>query len=124
MIIERKLIICTASLIVMLMIEIKKRREKIIKKKRLWTKKWIEKRGAGKGILNMLNEELLVEDPLAYRNYLRMNNTTFEKLLGLLSNKIKKQDTQFRESISARCRFVRHNYCLHAEIYIFFYYTD
>lgn len=63
----------------------------------------------GRGILNMLNEELLPEDPMAYKNFLRMNNASFEKLLGLVYNKIKKQDTQFRECISARCRFVFEN---------------
>lgn len=51
------------------------------------------------GFLNVLKEELLIEDPAAYKNFLQMSNASFEKLFELVHNKIGKQGTQFRESI-------------------------
>lgn len=103
---KEKILYAVGVIVTMMMIVEKRKHKAIERKKRMWTKKWIRRRMIGGGILNMLNQELLIEDPVGYKNFLRMNNVTFEKLLRLISNKIKKQDTQFRESISARSRFL------------------
>ncbi|KAF2893610.1 hypothetical protein ILUMI_12562 [Ignelater luminosus] len=50
----------------------------------------------------MLNNKLLSEDPVCYRNYLRMSS--FENLLQRVENNIAKIDTFMRDSISARSR--------------------
>ncbi|KAK4884611.1 hypothetical protein RN001_000882 [Aquatica leii] len=62
-------------------------------KRKLWTRKWLKRRETGKGILNMLNTELKVKDPDAYRNYLRMSNNLFEKLLKIVGDDISCKDT-------------------------------
>jgi hypothetical protein len=38
-------------------------------------------------------EELTIEDPLAYKNYLRMSTEKSEKLLAVVGLKIRKTDT-------------------------------
>nr|CAI5834981.1 unnamed protein product [Callosobruchus analis]CAI5861373.1 unnamed protein product [Callosobruchus analis] len=52
----------------------------------------------------MLNNELRVEDPWSYTNFLRLNHSQFESLLSAVSNQIQKQDTVMRECISARSK--------------------
>uniref|UniRef100_A0A1Y1LAJ7 DDE Tnp4 domain-containing protein n=1 Tax=Photinus pyralis TaxID=7054 RepID=A0A1Y1LAJ7_PHOPY len=68
------------------------------------TREWISRRQEGKGILTMLNSELLSEDHASYINYLRMTNMSFEKLLRSVESAIGKEDTVMCESISARNR--------------------
>jgi hypothetical protein len=48
-----------------------------------------------------LLRELRDNDPEDYKNYLRMDNTTFEYLLNLVSPCIAKQDTVMRNCIKA-----------------------
>jgi hypothetical protein len=35
--------------------------------KKVWVRNWLNRRLEGKGILKMLKEELLIEDPYAYK---------------------------------------------------------
>ncbi|KAB0790274.1 hypothetical protein PPYR_15388 [Photinus pyralis] len=94
-------VICTLTLVIVN----RRRRQRIMKKKRrIWAKKWLQRHNQGRGMLNMLNEELLTEDPSCYCNFLRLNNKLFEKLLSEINQKISKQDTFMRDSISARSR--------------------
>ncbi|XP_031335129.1 uncharacterized protein LOC116165000 [Photinus pyralis] len=58
----------------------------------------------GMGILHMLNDELLQEDSAAYKNFLRLTNHQFEKLLRLVEPHISRQDTVMRQCVSARSR--------------------
>ncbi|KAB0802358.1 hypothetical protein PPYR_04544 [Photinus pyralis] len=74
------------------------------KKRKLWMRKWINRRSVGKGLLSMLNEELLLEDPTSYKNFLRMDNASFEKLFRKIEIQITKQNTIMRDSISARSK--------------------
>lgn len=67
-----------------------------------WVKKWKTDR-------NMFGHMPLVRElkenyPDDYRNYLRMDAETFDKLLSLIKHKIVKQDTIMRQSISAEER--------------------
>ncbi|KAB0804393.1 hypothetical protein PPYR_01363 [Photinus pyralis] len=78
---------------------LKRRAARKNKKRKLWQEEWLKKRDVGKGVLSLLQNELLHEDPEAYRNFLRMDNDTFMELLTLIDDIIKKQDTQLRQSI-------------------------
>ncbi|KAL1488721.1 hypothetical protein ABEB36_014520 [Hypothenemus hampei] len=75
------------------------------KSRRIWTKKWLQRRTDGQNnILAMLNKELVLEDPTSYRNFLRMSHHQFDYILNLISDIIKKNDTNMREAISSRDR--------------------
>ncbi|KAB0799878.1 hypothetical protein PPYR_07758 [Photinus pyralis] len=74
------------------------------RRRRVWSKKWHERRNMGMGILHMLNDELLQEDSAAYKNFLRLTNHQFEKLLRLVEPHISRQDTVMRQCVSARSR--------------------
>ncbi|KAF2905787.1 hypothetical protein ILUMI_00382 [Ignelater luminosus] len=60
----------------------------------------------GLGILKMLNEELLQEDPTSCRNYLRLSNEQFEYVLQLVQESVEKQSSIMQETISARSSIV------------------
>lgn len=105
--VKTKIIATAAAVNIIIIIALLKKRKsngKINKSKREWSRKWLLRRQQGKGVLTMLNKELLSEDPNAYRNFVRMNNDQFEYILNLINDDIKKQDTFFREAISARNR--------------------
>ncbi|KAK9675209.1 hypothetical protein QE152_g40549 [Popillia japonica] len=97
-----ELLLCTAatSTIILYANVINKRK----RKKVTWAKGWIGRRLHSRGVLNMLNKELLLEDAGAYRNFLRMSVDSFEILLQIMEEKLKRQDTVMRESISVRNR--------------------
>lgn len=71
-------------------------------KRKTWVKKWRLDRDRY-GHMPLLRE-LRDNDPEDYKNYLRMDNTTFEYLLNLVSPYIAKQDTVMRNCIKAEER--------------------
>lgn len=75
------------------------------RRRRWWTKPWIRRRDEGiSNIHSLLNNELRNEDPECFRNYLRMDGNCFNKLKELLEPRIKKKETNMRESISVEKR--------------------
>ncbi|KAK9873634.1 hypothetical protein WA026_019962 [Henosepilachna vigintioctopunctata] len=74
------------------------------KNRRTWARKWLQKRDEGRGLSSMLNNELLNDDPQAYRNFLRMSNTQFEYILQQIEKSISKQDTNMRQCVTARTK--------------------
>ena len=52
------------------------------------------------GAYSSLLKELESEDPSSYRNFLRMDNDTFNELLSLVTPMIEKKSTTMREAIS------------------------
>ncbi|CAH1990330.1 unnamed protein product [Acanthoscelides obtectus] len=72
------------------------------RKQRVWMKEWLKKRSLFSHA-NLL-KELQVSSPLDYKNYLRMNSTTFGELLALVTPYIQKKDTILREAISPKQR--------------------
>jgi hypothetical protein len=82
------------------------KREKNKKKRKLWAEKWLCRRNEGLGVLNMLENELRVEDPESYRTFIRMCEEYFDDLLKLIRKDITKQNTNMRECISPKQRFV------------------
>ncbi|KAF5276096.1 hypothetical protein FQR65_LT16497 [Abscondita terminalis] len=68
-----------------------------------WTRPWIRKRD-NTGNLRLVHDELAKEDARNFKNFLRMNQPTFEYLLEFIKPSIEKQDTTMRTSISAKDR--------------------
>jgi len=61
------------------------------KKKRFWMKEWLKKRNTFSH--HNLLDELRLSSPSDYRNYLRIDYTTFSELLNMISPMIEKQST-------------------------------
>ncbi|XP_049764668.1 uncharacterized protein LOC126093298 [Schistocerca cancellata] len=74
------------------------------RRKKEWTKNWIKRRNAGKGVLSMLHKELRIEDRTSFANFIRMDVLVFEELLRMVSPLIQKKDTVMRQAITARER--------------------
>lgn len=85
-----------------------------IKSRRWWVRPWILKRTReSRGCLNLINQEFLVcKDLGSFKNYLRMDKPTYEKLLSLVENDIQVQNTHMRESLSASDRLTITLRCL------------
>lgn len=95
--------VIATSIILIIMITLKRKKKfKKLKKKRIWVRNWIKKRNEGRGVLNMLNNELRIEDLTAYKNFLRMDNLQFEYLLAKVVPIVDKKNTTMRECISSR----------------------
>lgn len=71
------------------------------KPKKSWAKQWLLNRSKFSHI-NLMNELRL--EPSDWRNYLRMNEDSFFRLLDLVTPMIKKKDTNMRQSISCHER--------------------
>lgn len=73
-------------------------------KKRKWCKKWLleRKKYSHMRLLKVLEKE----EPLDFKNYLRMDSDAYTCLMDLVCNKITKQDTIMRNAISAEERLV------------------
>ncbi|KAF2896697.1 hypothetical protein ILUMI_09478 [Ignelater luminosus] len=80
-----------------------KRRIDGCRKRKVWTKNWLQRR-PNNNVLHMLSKELLEEDPMSYRNFLRLTNSQFLYILSLVTKDIAKQETFMRDSISAQNR--------------------
>ncbi|XP_050676762.1 uncharacterized protein LOC126973479 [Leptidea sinapis] len=70
-------------------------------KRRKWCKHWLLKRKTCSHV-NLINE--LKFEPEDFKNYLRMDEKTYLKLLEMVTPMIKKEDTVIRNSISAHER--------------------
>lgn len=70
--------------------------------KMIWVKKWCEDRDRH-GHMPLLRE-LRENESENFKNYLRMDNSTFEYILNLIRPYIQKQDTVMRECITAEER--------------------
>jgi len=82
-------------------LNVKKRRRN---NRKIWVREWIGRRSQGKAVTSLINEELRMEDKMSFRNYLRMTEESFEKLLSLVTPHIQKADTVMRESIPPSVR--------------------
>lgn len=75
-----------------------KRKQK--RKKKLWIQPWRLKRESCGAAHKLLPEFLRFNDYFHYNNFLRMNDTEFNHLLQLISPRIQKQNTTYRNCIS------------------------
>lgn len=69
----------------------------ISRKRKWWVKPWLVNKDKN---LKIVEEFLKCGDEKSYKNYLRMDEETFAKLLNMVKHKITKSDTNFRKSIS------------------------
>lgn len=75
------------------------------RKRRCWVRQWIERRNTKNlGSISLVHDELSPEDSFSFKNYLRMDEHTFLKLLSFVKPHIEKEDTNMRLSIPARDR--------------------
>lgn len=102
---DRTLKLELATAIVANIVIIKRKINARNRKGRLRSRAWLEDR-RNRGALNMLNKELRVEDPLSYRNFLRVSSSQLEDLLSLISSDITKQNTFMRDAVPAQNRKV------------------
>lgn len=72
-------------------------------KKRVWIRKWLEKRNTH-GASSLLLSELAVNDVAEFTNCMRMSPTMFNTLLDKVYTQIQKYDTMMREAIPARIK--------------------
>lgn len=77
--------------------------ELIVQKKRVWIRKWLERRNTH-GASNMLLKELAVEDVAEYRNCMRMSPECFKILLNKILPTIQRSDTTMRMAIPAKVK--------------------
>jgi hypothetical protein len=85
-----------ALLLIKLMQRRKLKRNK--RNRTLWVKPWI----AGRleyGVYHILVQELRQDDPSAYRNFLRMDWSSFTDLLNRVGPHVQRKDTYMRQSI-------------------------
>lgn len=94
----------------LLQLQLYKKKQVFEKKKKksriIWARKWLERRNCGRGLSNLVFKELAVEDTKSFKNFTRMSTTTFEILLCKIGPIINRQDTIFRECISAKTRLL------------------
>ncbi|XP_049795912.1 uncharacterized protein LOC126210638 [Schistocerca nitens] len=70
----------------------------------LWTRQWIRQRDNGRGTIHMLHNELRLQDAVSFRNFARMDEDVFSKLLRVIGSDICRQDTNMRQSIKPSYR--------------------
>ena len=76
-----------------------KRRRRRRRNRTVWTRGWIRNRQQF-GVYHQLLKELQLSDVSSYRNFLRMDVSTFEELLRFTGPAITYQDTNMRQAIS------------------------
>lgn len=88
-------------LLTVAMAQMAKRQNEQLKKRprRWWVKPWVNRQ---LGNLALETQMLESQDFKTFKNYLRMDETTFNKLLNVIQPKIQKSDTNFRECIPAK----------------------
>ncbi|GFY37361.1 protein ALP1-like [Trichonephila inaurata madagascariensis] len=70
------------------------------KKRKIWQRKWLQRR-IQLGCYENLMKELALEDSESYRRFLRMDVSTFEELVALVSPSIARKNTSMRKAIPA-----------------------
>lgn len=79
------------------------KRRKRNAKRRVWRKTWIQNRRTH-GAFRTLLPELQFQDPMQYRNFLRMTAVQMEELVRRIGPVVCKKDTYMRSSISVNER--------------------
>jgi hypothetical protein len=76
-------------------------RKKPKRRRRVCAKQWLQRR-VDVSLTHLLDE--LQSEPEDYRNFLRMNETTFDELLNLVTPLIERKTTRMRTPVSAKDR--------------------
>ena len=75
------------------------RRRRKTRKRKMWVRNWIKNQPSF-GAFHQLVQELRMADNATYRNFLRMDVSAFDELLGLVGPLITYQDTNMWQAIS------------------------
>ena len=91
-------VVCAGAVVVALLVrkELEKRKKR--KSRKVWVINWAGRREKY-GATSILLKELKDEDPVAYRNILRLGGVQLDALLQMIDGMIKKQDTKMRMAI-------------------------
>ncbi|KAK4324874.1 hypothetical protein Pmani_004524 [Petrolisthes manimaculis] len=82
---------------------LKKKRNLQKKRKRLWSRQWLQRRREESVAFRLLRE-LEVEDPATLRQWMRLDRQQYLDLLCLVTPLIEKQDTNMRQAVTAEER--------------------
>ncbi|KAK4310795.1 hypothetical protein Pmani_014212 [Petrolisthes manimaculis] len=82
---------------------LKKKRNLQKKRKRLWSRQWLQRRREESVAFRLLRE-LEVEDPATLRQWMRLDRQQYLDLLRLVTPLIEKQDTNMRQAVTAEER--------------------
>ena len=69
------------------------------KKRKIWVRNWIARRYE-EGLHSTLLRELLDEDTVSYKNFLRMSPEDYQYLLDKVTPLIRRQDTHLRKALT------------------------
>ncbi|KOB77461.1 Uncharacterized protein OBRU01_02546 [Operophtera brumata] len=83
-----------------LCVEIERAIQKKKKKRSVWVRTWLQRKGA----TNSIFKELYDEDPREYKAVMRLTTEQVEILLNLIAPKIQRDDTLMRDAIPARVK--------------------
>ncbi|KAK3893754.1 hypothetical protein Pcinc_002457 [Petrolisthes cinctipes] len=87
-----------------LLLLIKKRKlQKQEKKKRVWSRQWLQKRRE-KGVACRQVRELKEEDPHTLRQWILLDHQQYQELLNMVTPLIEKKDTNMRQAVTAAQR--------------------
>ncbi|XP_050304244.1 LOW QUALITY PROTEIN: uncharacterized protein LOC126741742 [Anthonomus grandis grandis] len=95
---KKKIALCLARSGMILMAT----KHRTIRKRSKWVKKWLLERESLSHV--PLLREIKQNEPMDFKNYLRMDSATFSKLLSMVKNGLTKQHTAMREPISPEQR--------------------
>lgn len=93
---DKSRVLCASSVLLAVYLKRRKRRRR---NRTIWTREWILKRESLVAFHQLLNE-LQQLDTSSYRNFVRMDAATFEKLLCMVAPMITHKDTVMREAIT------------------------
>lgn len=79
------------------------KKRKCRRRRSVWTRPWILRRNE-QGASNNFLREVEEEDPVTYKNHLRLNSEQFDYLLSKVKTNIQKEDTILRPALPARLK--------------------
>ena len=75
-----------------------RRRRRRRRRRTVWVRLWLQRRSLH-GQFEQLMEELQLEDPAAFKNFMRMEPAMFHELLTRLAGRLTKLDTNYRKAL-------------------------
>lgn len=98
---EEALVLAQAAVTAVQSILQERRRRKETRPRSCWVKSWKSRREV-KSSYWLLTSELKLEDRDAFRNFIRMNYSTFNSLVQIVEHDLQRQDTHLRKAVTVR----------------------
>ncbi|XP_053391958.1 putative nuclease HARBI1 [Mercenaria mercenaria] len=96
---DREMIEYAGDVVQLEVLQKEDRRRGIRRQRRWWVRDWLSRRSLY-GHFDIHVQELRLEDPIAFRNFLRIDRETFQELLYHLEDHITKKTTRWRCAVS------------------------